>query len=358
MTQVCNRCTASVPMLKHGRCPECFRAVGLADAPPPPEVIADTNKVQCKRCTNLITAVTAWRTLGFCMQCICAEDVPFPPNIEQARERFSRILLPGADAPATSFFARYEAGERETVWQEIHELGAGVGQGSIWDDVCKTVHLTMQRVRANVETIVEDLRSINYQFDQPEQAHQPPTEQSLEQLALLEAEFGSLPLSLRMFYEIVGSVNLCQSKEQQIRGVFEAKARAKIPFIYILGEENPLYVASPATLMHMAPRASQNHEGRRWLWIAPDECARAHYSNGDDCHVLLPEAGADFRWVEMRDDNIDQGDWLWFVDMLRQSFKSGGFPGPTKYSQAGDGCEESGPRNYFTSLLAESLIAI
>ena len=59
-------------------------------------------------------------------------------------------------------------------------------------------------------------------------------------------------------------------------GVFEKKGRSQVPVLHLMVEEYPLYVASPEILLRSATRVNQIGDGRRYLWIAPDECGRAH----------------------------------------------------------------------------------
>jgi hypothetical protein len=359
MDDTCSYCGEATPAMvlaaNFGRCRRCFWKVGLADQPPSPDVASDMSKIPCKRCGSLILPRTAWRTLGYCMSCLPQKDCPLPVDPTEAKARFSRIVEPTAIVRETRFYSRYLSGEREAVWEEMRATGGDIGKGSVWEDACNTVQQTMERVRYNVETIVDRLRTMGYQFADPDAAHAPPTERSLRILDQLEHEFGSFPLSLRLFYEVVGSVNLCQSAEQLEQGVFDEKARSKIPALRLMGEEAPLYVASPKMMMRQASWASQTHDGRRYLWIAPDECGRAHYSNGDDCHVLMPEPGVDFRWVEMREESIPPETRFWFVDLLRQVFRGGGFQGR---SDPDNDWQRRPPRNALTRSLFEGLLPI
>lgn len=336
-----------------GRCRDCFAELGLADHPAPDSVHANKQKVACKRCNAPITPLTSWRLLGFCQQCVKRLREPLPTDPDVAKSNFSRKIEPTKGPSSSSFFERYEGGERQAVWTEMQQLSGRIGQGAYWDDAQRTVTATMKRVRTNIETIVERLRSLGYRFDQPARAHVPPSDRTLRDLDQLEEAYGSLPLSLRGFYETVGSVNLCQSEEQLEPGCYNKREQALRPPLDVLGEEYPLYVAPPETLLQAnARRISRNSEGRRYLWIAPDECGRAHYSNGDDCHVLLPEPGADFRWLEFRDDTIPMEQWLWFIDVLREAFRGGGFQGKTLRHK------RSPPKNEIVDRLCEGLLPV
>ena len=51
-------------------------------------------------------------------------------------------------------------------------------------------------------------------------------------------------------------------------GVFEKEGRSKVPVLHLMGEEYPLYVASPEILLRSVTRVDQIGDGRRYLWIA------------------------------------------------------------------------------------------
>ncbi len=165
------------------------------------------------------------------------------------------------------FFERYLAGEHTQVWSELVALGPAVRQEPNAADALAVAYETMRRVEANVGAVAGRLREMNYQFqtsgmtldrwteraeplttidplqikgvadsphlknllnmfkrgqdklseqvatvkhaprDQTVRAHVPPNAQVRKQIARLEKVAGALPLSLRVFYEVVGSVD-------------------------------------------------------------------------------------------------------------------------------------------------------
>ena len=64
----------------------------------------------------------------------------------------------------------------------------------------------MRRVESNLRVITARLRALDYR-GAPGEAHQPPGAATRKQGARLEKVVGALPLSLRIFYEVVGAVN-------------------------------------------------------------------------------------------------------------------------------------------------------
>lgn len=89
--------------------------------------------------------------------------------------------------------------------------------------------------------------------------------------------------------------------------------------------------------------------GAAWCF-ACDEFHKANYSGGANYHVLLPDAGADFRIYGMADNRE------FFVDYLRLTFEEGGFRGQS------DANEERSwkvlPGLHLTNRLAVGLLPI
>lgn len=98
-----------------------------------------------------------------------------------------------------SLLERYRAGERERVWAEMQESAPGE---EAWAVACET----MRRARTNVETIHSRLKAGRFAFDHPQWAWIPATPADADDVRAIEARAGPLPLSLRAWYEIAGSV--------------------------------------------------------------------------------------------------------------------------------------------------------
>ncbi len=123
-------------------------------------------------------------------------------------------------AAMTPYLDRYMAGEYERVWDELVALGAEVREEPLYSDALAVARETMRRVRNNIEMLIPRLDPMGYQFaygwasgrdfpsGPPDPVFSPPPPNVAEILAELEAGTGVLPLSLRAFYEVVGSVNV------------------------------------------------------------------------------------------------------------------------------------------------------
>lgn len=126
-----------------------------------------------------------------------------------------------------SFLSRYLDGEHEQVWAELLALGEQVREEPLYSDALAVAHETMRRVRYNIELLIPRLKAIGYHFyrygvdiyrdftpEGSEEAHRempifaPPTEDVDDLIKAIEHRGGILPLSLKAFYRVVGTVNL------------------------------------------------------------------------------------------------------------------------------------------------------
>jgi hypothetical protein len=116
-----------------------------------------------------------------------------------------------------TYLDRYLHGEHEQVWADLVTLGPTVREEPLYSDAWAVACETMRRARYNIELLIPRLESLGYQFghswlpaDEPH-AHPPvftpPASDVHEIITEFEQRIGVLPLSLRAFYEFVGSVN-------------------------------------------------------------------------------------------------------------------------------------------------------
>src|SRR4051812_45737421 len=116
----------------------------------------------------------------------------------------------------TNLLERYMAGEHETVWRELAALDPDNLDPALSDQAAAVARETMRRVRQNCELLVTRLRALGYQFGvYPDGSRGylsdgpliPPSEETRSDLAELESRIVSIPLSLRAFWQEVGSVD-------------------------------------------------------------------------------------------------------------------------------------------------------
>ena len=122
-----------------------------------------------------------------------------------------RAMLPAPPKPVRvtapnnpRWLARYEGGEHEAVWREMRESGA---EALAIEDAQRVTEATMNRVKRDIERAITALRELAYPFaDEPLVGSGRP---SAKELAAIEKTIGApLPLSFRVFHEIVGTVDL------------------------------------------------------------------------------------------------------------------------------------------------------
>jgi hypothetical protein len=200
----------------------------------------------------------------------------------------------------------YRAGRQAEVWAELVALGAAVQDEPVRAHAEAVARETMTRARANVETLAVRLREAAYEF-RAETPHVLPNDALREHVAAVESRAGPLPLSLRAFYETVGTVDFTQSLDQLVQ--WHTPARAEASELQVLGEYDPLVVE---------PLDDDDSPYPGWFFLACDEFHKANYSGGENSHVALPNPSADFH-IEPVDER--------FVPYLRATFAGGGFRG-------------------------------
>jgi len=106
-------------------------------------------------------------------------------------------------------------GQTEQVYQYIYDLGQDAFLADNLPDIEKVLAETFQRVAYNLNIIFYELENIGYLFktdfdynsQRPLVKPLPDTEELLVKLESAIRPFGYVPLSLKMFYRIVGACN-------------------------------------------------------------------------------------------------------------------------------------------------------
>jgi hypothetical protein len=246
-----------------------------------------------------------------------------------------------------SYLDRYAAGEREQVWDDLIALGHQVRHATYFADAYAVARETMRRVRGNVEIVAERLSSLGYEFARPESVFVPPGGDAVELIKRIEESLGPLPLSLRAFYEVAGSMDFTQSTDQLIH--YDRPERVGANEIQILGEEDPLVVAPLSDLAEVSTSARD----RVYFCFADDEFHKANYSGGENYHVWLPDPRADFEIVGMY--KIDER----FFEYLRATFGWGGCRGRVETIEEDDSrCRKVAPKLEIVRRLAEGLLPL
>jgi hypothetical protein len=245
------------------------------------------------------------------------------------------------------FLGRYRDGEHQQVWADLLALEEEVRFATYFPHAYAVAKETMRRVRDNIGTLVARLRAIGYQFARPDSAYLPSDRRAVEQIKPIEESLGPLPLSLRAFYEVVGSIDFRQSTDQLIQ--YHRPERSTATELELLGEEDPLVVAPLDELAEQAASANR----RLYFCFAPDEFHKANSSGGENYHVWLPDPRADFEIVGMY--GTDER----FVEYLRATLAQGGFRGHVETLEHDESrCRKVAPRLGIVRQLASDLLPI
>ena len=142
--------------------------------------------------------------------------------------------------------------------------------------------------------------------DDTPRAHTPPPANTADLLMRFEKKAGTLPLSLRTFYEVVGAVDLQGSHLS-----LSPEKSAICP--------DPLVVFPLEDVLAGTEEMAQD-DGDIRLQLAPDDIHKAGESGGEPYEIAVLDARADGEFLNERHG-------LFFVDYLRLAFRFGGFPG-------------------------------
>jgi hypothetical protein len=231
---------------------------------------------------------------------------------------------------AYSFLERYQSGEHEEVWAELTALGSAIRDEALYSDALAVAHETMRRVRRNIETLISRLRQLDYEFgygrgakdgriddvqelEQRFRVYREPDRDVGEQIRELERRFGTLPLSLRSFYEIVGEVNFIGSHPS-----------------WEYEKLDPLEVVSTRSVIELDDwarwRDDKKEDGSRNIPSAPDEYHKYFYSGYGGYAIPCLDLVADVPLLYEEHETA-------FVNYLRICFRWGGFPGWERIEQ-------------------------
>jgi hypothetical protein len=213
---------------------------------------------------------------------------------------------------------RYLAGERDEVWAELRAADESVREEPLFTEAQSVLREAMTRVRRNVQTIVAFLEGEGYRFgtywrgdvpleeveafqDFPEPPLGMPEPDVLERIETFEREFGEIPLSLRTFWEVVGSVQLIGHHPDWV------------------AFSNPMWI-EPITTLEMTEREKDDYEGEIRIYFAPDIHHKEDVSGGEDYFLTASNKSIDGSfWYERYEQT--------FLKHLQHCFEYAGFPG-------------------------------
>jgi len=216
-----------------------------------------------------------------------------------------------------SLLERYKQGDVVGVWKEIHSFKDLTKDDMKWNDVVTILKETIKRVKYNLELVLIHFKNNPiYQIEQT--ALFPVEEDSIQKLKMIVQPFGTIPLSLELFYKVIGPINLIQKG-------------TKLQFEYA----DPLYIESVNGIIEMLSDGSWEEtmseicdEGKTaYLEISPDYYHKDNVSGGLPYGIeLLSQQCIDSRVINTKYGN------LYFIEYLRLCFENGGFPNIKEYN--------------------------
>jgi hypothetical protein len=215
-----------------------------------------------------------------------------------------------------TWLERYRRGEHERVWSEMIAAGEHIRREPLFSDALAVARETMSRARENIAVLRVRLERIGYRFAYPDEAVQPPRPDVQHCIEELERRVGPMPLALRAWYEIVGSVNFIGYHPKWNNSAYSD------PLVvdpidmaleeYSIWREECRKYGSEAMGPYQAPLAPDYYH-KTDIASAPHRAVVVY-------RIVLPNPAAD---APVRDEPHQTT----FVNYLRTCFRWGGFPG-------------------------------
>ena len=227
------------------------------------------------------------------------------------------------------YLSRYQNGEQVAVWQELIALGEAIREEPLYSQAEAVVRETMRRVKHNVEILIERLKTLDYKFVEYTEPLIATSPQVLKDMTSLEQKIGFIPLSLRIFLEEVGRVNLMGSHPKLSEYVdgdtpynFDVYSDPLVVECSIIeyGSDPTLFILEEYEDDGETPAVLYTLE------FAPDPVHKANYSGGSPSEIRFPDPAIDAKII----GDVDYG---YFVEYLRDCFRWGGFPGWNRSKQ-------------------------
>jgi hypothetical protein len=122
------------------------------------------------------------------------------------------------------FYDRYLNGEDgRIVYNDIYKLGFKAFEDQYFDDIQNVLTETFSRVASNLKIIFDEFNNLGYvfktefqfNFERPLLKPLPDTDSLLYKLDEAVMDFGKIPYSLKVFYQIVGACNFSWDYEKK-----------------------------------------------------------------------------------------------------------------------------------------------
>lgn len=232
----------------------------------------------------------------------------------------------------TNFYQRYQAGDYLNVWNEIRALGAEVRSNTYRDEVSKVVTETANRIRHNVDLLVDRLRKDGYQFVWPgndiyltDRSRWLPNDQSPALVDFLNKLCGPIPLIIEAWIKQVGDVNLVGNHpkwpvQDMLTDALVVEFEYKAWKLTEKDNSQGYFQNEYDFWKELVSQDGIDAVGPFRLPFAPDVHRKVNMGGGNPYAILLPDSGAD-ALIDIK------GEKSYFIDYLRKCFACGGFPG-------------------------------
>ncbi len=300
-------------------CPSMFRFVGGVLVPEWTEPRAPEWFLADRRWMKLCIQLRHHELLGPTAKDVLRsndQNVVRPALEEAVATQPPRAITATSNGPG-DLLTRYQRGAHEAVWRELRAYEAI--DGALRAEALAVAQATMVRVARAADQLAERLAQQEWTVigGALRTAFEPP---DLDAIEGIEQRTGSLPPSLRAFWEVVGSVEF----------VWDHDRSEEPPS---LGVGVPMDTMDPLSIGPARWSSDRfedwdelNHDVHPELWrpyeldLAPDVLCKTNISGGPPYGVELPFRGA---------DPILQNEahHLPFVDYLRLCMRWAGFPG-------------------------------
>ena len=224
---------------------------------------------------------------------------------------------------------RYLKGFHQEVYDELLATHANALEEPVYDDAHLVAKEIMKRVRYNIKLLIPRLRDLGYQFGKgffddmsPEEKAKveldapvckEPDPKAPEKVLLLEQLTGTLPLSLKCWYEEVGSVNLIGLFPSSNNRSFSINDGCNLDPLFIYSLDMALTMVNYHTSAGVWQRDPR-------LSLSPDNYFKYGISGAGAYAIRLPHKAFDAPLLLERHNTT-------FVNYLRICFQWGGFPG-------------------------------
>jgi len=230
------------------------------------------------------------------------------------------------------FIERYLGGEDSTaVYDDIYALGEEAFNSEHFDDVHAVLTETFNRVAFNLRVIYRELNNINYIFkttftsnsDKPLVAPLSNSDQLITDLENAVADFGKIPLSLKLFYKIVGTCNFAWDYESQPDLLWEGADPIQISSL----DDLVAYVITDDWKEYISESLEYDEDEIPSLELAADYLHKDNISGGPAYSLqITPGESIDSLFLNEPNETT-------FIDYLRICMENCGFPGDSDFRQ-------------------------